>query len=150
VPPPPPTTAPTEGTATTPPPLPPTAPPPPSAAVDGPLSELELRLELDDTTLAAGESTQSYLSIENDTDRTIVDPGCVLASYEFGIVPADQPDGPLLGRSVADCAPGGFPMLPGHVERSTAAVIEARAPGGGPLPPGDYLAVLRHGDGSHR
>ena len=147
----PPTTAPTEAPTTVPPPLPPTTPPssspPPSSGVAGSLSELDLRLELDDTTLAPGASTQIYLSVENDTDHTIVDPACVLASYEFGLVPADQPDGPLFGRSVADCAAGGFPMLPGHRERHTAAVIEARAPEGGPLPPGDYLAVLRHRDG---
>ena len=156
-PPPPPTTAPpttaapTEVATTVPPPEPPTTPPssspPPSSQVVGSLSELELQLELDDTTMAAGASTQSYLSIENDTDHTIVDPGCVLASYEFGLVPADQPDGPLFGRMVADCASGGFPMLPGHMSRDRAPDIEALAPGGGPLPPGDYLAVLRHRGG---
>lgn len=69
-----------------------------------------------------------------------------MESYEFGLVPADRPDAPLSGELQADCPPGDLLMPPGFAERIPSAVFGARAMAGDPLPPGEYLALLRPRD----
>ena len=144
----PPTTAQAEVTTTLPPPAPTTLlPPEPTPGTTGALSDLDLRLELDQTTLAPGESTQGYLTIENNTERIIIDPACALSDIEFGLVPEALPDAPVSGAVETECEPGGFPMPPGFAARWDIPASFSASEGGVPLAPGAYLAVVRPGGG---
>ncbi len=113
----------------------------------GPLSDLDLRLELDDTTLAPGESTGGAIVIENNTQLTIVDPSCAIVDISFGLVPTSEPDAPEQGGSAveSECEAGGFPMPPGFTITSDLPAPFTAVHGGDddPLQPGDYLAVVR-------
>ena len=104
------------------------------------LGDLDLRLELDDTTLAPGESTSGRIIIDNNTTNTIVDPHCALVGIDFGLVPADQPDAPLSGSVEVECEPGGRSIAPGVALRSDASAAFSA------FEPGDYLAIVRHHD----
>lgn len=115
----------------------------------GPLSDLDLRLELDDTTLVSGGSTQGRIVVENNTERTIVDPSCQLVSMSFGLVPASEPSAPMQGGWTveADCEPGGFQMPSGFAARWDLADRVTARDGGEGLEPGEYLAVVRFARG---
>lgn len=138
------TVAPEPGGANIPEPTTTVAPGPGGAT--GPLSDLDLRLELDDTTLSPGAATGGAIVIENNTQRTIVDPSCTLVNISFGLVPTSEPDAPEQGGSTVEteCEPGGFPMPPGFTIRSDLpAPFTRHGVDDGPLQPGDYLAVVR-------
>ena len=110
----------------------------------GPLGDLDLRLELDDSTLGPGEPTNGFLVVENRTERTIVDPSCRLLGYDFGLVPALQPDDRLSGGGgvEVECESDGRAMPPGYADRRPLGTFVARG-GGAPLEPGSYEAVVR-------
>jgi hypothetical protein len=107
----------------------------------GSLDDLDLRLELDDSTLGPGGTTDGFLVVENRTGRTILDTACGLAGYDFGIVPSS-----LTTVVEVECGPDGLAMPPGYADRRPIGTFVARDGEHEPLEPGAYEAVVRFHD----
>jgi len=120
----------------------------PTTVPTGQLAGLSIELILDQAVLAPGGETSASLHVQNDTDAPIEQLGCTLANTRFGVVPADQPDAPLHGRSMTDCSGEPFVMDPGFDETWAGHSFNAVDVDGDGLPPGDYLAVIEADDGN--
>lgn len=68
--------------------------------------------------------------------------GVTLALARNALAPVDEPDAELWVVTVTDCK-GPFPMPDGYLDEFTGPCFPARTKGSDPLPPGEYLAVLK-------
>ena len=67
------------------------------------LTGLQFSLELDATTVTAGDTISGTLVVKNTTDHQIGLTECTRAETRFGLVPEDQQEAPLPKRSFLDC-----------------------------------------------
>lgn len=82
----------------------------------------------------------SRLTILNNSNTTVVDPGCLTTSnFSFGLAPANAPDADLPGRAITRCA-GRQEFPPGYQETVSGPVFDTSG-----LPSGDYLAAIDFG-----
>lgn len=84
----------------------------------------------------------AYFLVKNGTARTISYAGCPFGSTTFGLLPADHPNGPLLGTSRTFCGAGTTSLSPGSSRKWFAAHFTTRS-GQYRLPAGKYVAVVR-------
>ena len=108
---------------------------------DKPFDRLTIVLELESNRVEPGGTIRSTISVENESDRPVTDPGCLLNSYSFAMLPADEPDGELWQQVVVDCS-GASTMGPGFSDGFTGPDFQAQTKFGDPLPPGEYLATM--------
>jgi hypothetical protein len=116
----------------------PSAEPAPTERFDA----LDIRLELESSTVAAGAELAGELIAVNRSGEKVVDPGCWLAASRSAIVPPDDPGAELWLHVVVDCA-GPSTIHPGD-ERRDALTFVAATKTGDPLPPGDYVAAVEY------
>ena len=102
---------------------------------------LSLTLELERDEVASGGSIDSFITVRNDSKQPVSDPGCLLYAFNYGLIPAGQPDADLWGQVVIDCS-GPFVFRPGYVDRFAGPSFRAADMYGDPLPPGDYIAAV--------
>jgi hypothetical protein len=116
----------------------PSAEPQPAKRFD----DLDIALELDSTTVAAGAELEGEVVVENRSGHKVVDPGCWLAASGSAVVPPDDPEAELWLQVVVDCA-GPNTIHPGDEQRDAITFIAATKYGD-PLPPGDYVAAVEY------
>ena len=124
-------------------------PTPSATAPPGALDGLKIRLELEASSLPAGGTVGSSLTVKNDSGKTITDPSCLIASGRYALVPVDDPDAELWLQPVADC-PDALKMPDGFRDRYAGPDFPANTKYGEPLPPGDYIATLEIEEYSER
>ena len=108
---------------------------------DKPFDSLTIVLELESNRVESGGTIQSTISVKNESGRPVTDPGCLLNSYSFAMLPADDPDGELWQQVVVDCS-GASTMGAGSTDRFSGPSFQASTMRGDPLPPGEYLATM--------
>ena len=70
-----------------------------------------------------------------------MDPGCVIGSGRYALIPVDDPEAELWLQPVVDCQ-GPTKMRDGYRDRSSGPTFRARTKHGDPLPSGRYIATL--------
>ncbi|MBW3595576.1 MAG: hypothetical protein KY391_08365, partial [Actinobacteria bacterium] len=106
-----------------------------------PFDRLTMSLELRSNEVVTGGRIPSTVSVKNETQRPVVDPGCALYAYSYALVPVDQPDAELWGQVIVDCA-GSRVLKAGYIDRYKGPTFAATDKFGEPLPVGEYLAVM--------
>ncbi|CAN5876906.1 hypothetical protein BH24ACT6_BH24ACT6_18010 [soil metagenome] len=112
-----------------------------SPSVRNGFENLEIELVTADTTVQSGRILTAQLHLSNRSGETVTDPGCVLGSGPFGLVPVDDPNSELWQQYVMDCS-GPFEMPDGYDDAHGSFDFAARTKFGEPLPPGEYIAAL--------
>ena len=102
---------------------------------------LAVSLTLSSDRVASGKTLRNRLVVENPSDQSVTDPGCLIGTGRYALVPANDPDAELWRQPVADCG-GPYEMKPGFREASHGPSFPAHTKYGDPLPSGKYLAVL--------
>jgi hypothetical protein len=80
--------------------------------------------------------------VRNDSGKTVTDPGCLIGSGRYALVPVNDPGAELWLDPVVDCS-GPFRMPDGFTDRYSGPRFPARTKYGEALPPGDYIATLQ-------
>lgn len=119
----------------------------PSEGATG-LDQLTISIELKEDTVKSGARTAFSVTVRNDSDQTVTDPGCYLAQTRAAIIPEDDPDAELWLQVVTDCG-GPFEMEPGYESTWTTTLI-ARTKTGEALSPGRHIAALEIRGVAHR
>lgn len=102
---------------------------------------LEIELIVPDTTVRSGRVLTAQLHVSNRSGETVTDPGCVLGSGPFALVPADNPSSELWQQYVIDCS-GPFKIPDGYEDEHSSFDFRASTKTGEPLPPGEYRAAM--------
>lgn len=106
-----------------------------------PFDRLTIVLELESNRVESGGTIESTISVANRSDRPVTDPACLLNSYSFAMLPADDPDGDLWQQVIVDCS-GPSTIGVGSTDEFSGPSFQARTMRGDPLPPGEYLATM--------
>jgi hypothetical protein len=125
----------------------------PPAALEGPdpldidgsqrFDGLTIELQLDASTveMEPGLELGSTLIVENHSGAAVTDPGCRIGAGRSALIRVDDPTPPAWIVPVVDCE-GPLTMADGYRDRSAGPDFLAPV-GADPLPPGDYIAVLK-------
>lgn len=108
---------------------------------DQPFDRLTIELELESNHVESGGEIRSTLSVKNESERPVTDPGCLIYAFSFAMLPADDPGGDLWQQVIVDCE-GPSTMGPGFSDKFQGPTFQARSKFGDPLPPEEYLATL--------
>lgn len=111
-----------------------------SPAVSNGLDRLDIELIVPERTVRSGGNLPVRLGVRNRSGETVTDPGCVIGSGPYALVPADEPDAELWLDPIVDCG-GPMPMPDGYDEEYGIS-IPATTKFGDPLPPGGYVAAM--------
>jgi hypothetical protein len=107
------------------------------------LRGLSVRLQVD-APKTQGDRTNvfAYFLVKNATSHSISYAGCPFASFKFGLLPANHPNGSLLDTSGTSCG-GGTTTVPAGASRKWFAASFPIRHGSWHLPAGRYVAVIR-------
>ena len=86
-----------------------------------------------------GDQLPAKIRIRNRSGQTVIDPGCLISNYSFGVVPVSKPGARLDGVVRAYCM--GKRRLPDGFSQ-TQSLVRFSLRG---LSPGKYLAVIDFG-----
>ncbi|MDQ3645389.1 MAG: hypothetical protein M3345_00470 [Actinomycetota bacterium] len=112
------------------------------------LNRLTFQVALKDTSVASGERATLEITVRNETDEPITDPGCYLAQTSAAIIPEGEPDAELWLQVITDCQ-GPSKMDPGDQE-AWETILYARTKSGEGLEAGRYIAALEMRGVDHR
>lgn len=115
--------------------------PPPGTQKRQAFDRLTMSLHLETDEVAPGGTIESQVEVENNSNKAVTDPGCLLSAYRYALVPAGEPQAELWGQVVVDCS-GAFKLKPGYMDSYSGPSFRATDKFGDPLPVGDYLAVM--------
>jgi hypothetical protein len=108
---------------------------------DEPLDELDLRLAVNATSVAAGCEVTGWLLVTNRSGGPVTERACELGLGRYALVPADASDAELWIAPIATCQ-GPTEIADGFEGERGWFTFFAAAASGEPLTPGDYVAVL--------
>jgi hypothetical protein len=90
--------------------------------------------------VASGGELRTTFNVSNETDHSVVDPGCGLGNSQHALIPAETPGEGLWMRTITDCS-GPYTYSPGEHESVDGPTFLARTAHGQALKPGPYLAA---------
>lgn len=112
---------------------------PPGPSASG-LNRLTFEVEIEEDAITPGAKTSLRVTVRNESNKTITDPGCYLGQTSAAIIPVGKTDAELWLQVIVDCS-GPFKMKPGY-EDTRSVLLIARTKYGEPLNPGQYIAAL--------
>lgn len=90
-------------------------------------------------TVRSGSKIRTAVRAVNESGHPVIDPRCVLGNSRSALVPVEEPDAELWGRTMTQCADQ-HTYEPGASEEFGGPSFPATDMFGSPLPVGEYLA----------